>query len=66
MKTIGSMWIVSAKLTTNGPNSTPNTLKVWIKAAAIDWISTVKAYVCTHANKVYAMSVLGKNHLRRF
>lgn len=57
MRIIGSIWIFSAKSTINGPKNTPKTLKVWINAAAIDWISTVKASVCMHANKVYAVAL---------
>ncbi len=56
MKTIGSILSFSAKLTTKGPNKTPKTVNIWIRAAAIDCTSTVKVYVCMQASKVEAMS----------
>lgn len=52
-----------AKSTINGPNNIPNTLIDWIKAAAIDWISTVKDSVWAHAKSVYAAATINNNIL---
>ncbi len=43
IKTIGSMFKFYDKSTIKGPKKTPSTPKIWIRAAAVDWISTVKA-----------------------
>lgn len=57
------MFMFYAKSTINGPNNIPNTLIDWIKAAAIDWISTVKDSVWAHAKSVYAAATIKKNIL---
>lgn len=54
INTIGSMFRFYAKFTIKGPKNTPKTLNNCIKAAAVDWISTVNAYVCIHDKRINA------------
>lgn len=49
---IGFIPTLSERSTINGAKNVPYILKASIKPAAVDCISTVKAYVCIHAIKV--------------
>lgn len=59
--------ILSERSTINGAKNAPYKLKASINPAAVDWISTVNAYVCMQAIKVYEIAILTrKNYLRKF